>query len=258
MIPWARKHLGLLSLAVAGLMFWGWWFGTGQAARTARGGETEKVSIEVNLYSRRLIVYQEGKVVATYPVAIGKKETPTPVGEWRVTRKALHWGGGFGSRWIGLDVPWGIYGIHGTNKPWLIGRAVSHGCIRMRNQDVEKLYELVSPGTEVKVVGYLPSPKNPPLLRRGSASPEVVGLQFLLRNAGIYSGRADGRFGEATEEAVKKIEEYYNLPIDGTADRQVWSVLYTHHSQPGSALPLSEKQEEGSSEAPSFDGQKLE
>jgi len=44
------------------------------------------------------------------------------------------------------------YGIHGTNRPKSIGKAASHGCIRMRNQDVEELFTLVQVGDEVDLV----------------------------------------------------------------------------------------------------------
>ena len=50
-----------------------------------------------------------------------------------------------------LNVPWGIYGIHGTDKPWSIGQAVSHGCVRMYNQDAEELYGKVPVGTPVRI-----------------------------------------------------------------------------------------------------------
>lgn len=56
-----------------------------------------------------------------------------------------------GTRWIGLDAA--DVGIHGTNSPWLIGLPVSHGCIRMHNQDIEALYEAVELGSPVFVYG---------------------------------------------------------------------------------------------------------
>ncbi len=64
-----------------------------------------------------------------------------------------YWGGeGFGSRWLGLNVPWGgKYGIHGTNQPGSIGYNISAGCVRMRNRDIEELYELVSKDTIVHI-----------------------------------------------------------------------------------------------------------
>jgi len=66
---------------------------------------------------RILEVYNDGQLYKKYRVAVGKSETPTPVGEWKVVWKDYNWGSGFGTRWMGLNVPWGIYGIHGTNNP---------------------------------------------------------------------------------------------------------------------------------------------
>lgn len=63
-------------------------------------------------------------------MGVGKAATPTPLGYFKVTDKAA-WAGGFGTRWMGLDAPWGEYGIHGTNKPWTVGQRKSGGCIRM-------------------------------------------------------------------------------------------------------------------------------
>jgi lipoprotein-anchoring transpeptidase ErfK/SrfK len=56
-----------------------------------------------------------------------------------------------GTRWIGLSKQG--YGIHGTNQPGSIGRAASHGCIRMRKADVEELFEMVSVGDIVELRG---------------------------------------------------------------------------------------------------------
>jgi len=55
-----------------------------------------------------------------------------------------------GTRWMGLGYKG--YGIHGTNRPHSIGKAASHGCIRMRNHDVEELFELVQVGDPVDLV----------------------------------------------------------------------------------------------------------
>jgi len=89
-------------------------------------------------------------LVKEYSVAVGKPATPTPSGTWTITKKAL-WGEQFGGHFMQLSVPWGIYGIHGTNKPWSIGKSVSHGCIRMHSHEAEELYKLISIGTQVRI-----------------------------------------------------------------------------------------------------------
>jgi lipoprotein-anchoring transpeptidase ErfK/SrfK len=198
-----------------------------QEVSTNPGAPTGHITLTVDVPSRRLTVYADGVPFRTFPVAVGKKSTPSPIGEWRIVRKAVHWGTGFGTRWMGLNVPWGTYGIHGTNKPWSIGTYASHGCIRMLNKDVELLYQWVQPNTLVKIVGPLPRMKNPPTLRKGQANQDVVALQFLLQQVGVYSGDADGRFGDITEEAVKTYQLAQELPVTGIVDQTVWKSLWS-------------------------------
>jgi LysM repeat protein len=104
----------------------------------------------VNLANRTLTLFQNGAYVSTYPVAIGKPETPSPTGTFPILNKAYWPGGAFGSRWLGLTAD-GI-GVHGTNVPSSIGLAVSNGCIRMYNQDVEAIWELLFVGDIVTIV----------------------------------------------------------------------------------------------------------
>lgn len=105
--------------------------------------------IIVDLSDRKLHLLEGGKVVKTYPIAIGKRLTGTPVGEYTIVNKVPNPGGAFGVYWMGLSRP--HYGIHGTNNPASIGKAVSHGCIRMQNHDVLALASQVSLGTSVKI-----------------------------------------------------------------------------------------------------------
>lgn len=106
-------------------------------------------SIIVRLGSKTLELYKDGMLFKTYSVAIGKPSTPTPTGDFTIINKAINPGGAFGTRWLGLSKP--HYGIHGTNEPSSIGKAVSNGCVRMHNKDVEELTRLVSIGTKVKI-----------------------------------------------------------------------------------------------------------
>ena len=124
--------------------------------------------IVINLAERRLKVVRDGEVIGEYKIAIGKPDTPTPTGEFRITVKQSHPGlttGVFGARWMEFyrvttsDGILNIYGIHGTNAPHKIGDAVSHGCIRLSNHDVEELYREAYVGEPVEIVG--------PAARRG-------------------------------------------------------------------------------------------
>jgi len=99
-----------------------------------------------------LKLFNDNDFVKEYPVAVGKPSTPTPEGNWSIIKKGL-WGEQFGGHFMQLSVPWGIYGIHGTNKPWSVGKAVSHGCVRMYNKDAKELYDLVPIGTPVQIYG---------------------------------------------------------------------------------------------------------
>ncbi len=109
-------------------------------------------SITINITSHTLTLYKNGKVFKVYPVAVGKPSTPTPKGTFKIINRQLHPGGAFGIRWLGLNIPGGGYGIHGTNNPSSIGKSISNGCIRMYNNDVLELSNLVSIGTTVKII----------------------------------------------------------------------------------------------------------
>ena len=182
--------------------------------------------ILINLYAHQLTVLINGKPHKTYPVAVGKKQTRSPLGEWKIVSKGI-WGNGFGTRWMGLNIPWGIYGIHGTNKPWSIGTAASHGCFRMYNRDVEEIYRMVSVGTPVDVVGdhYLFYAKLPGTYKKGNRSQGVVTIQLRLKQLGYLNSRADGIFGSETENAVKIFQRLHGLPESGTVDTQTKNAL---------------------------------
>ncbi|TWH49377.1 L,D-transpeptidase family protein [Sporomusa sp. KB1] len=121
-------------------------------------------SITVNLPSRTIELFADNKVIKEFPIAIGKASTPTPIGTFAIISKDINpaWyppdqpgkvvpsgpDNPLGYRWLGI---WNNYGIHGTNAPESIGDAVSNGCIRMQEVDVEELFELVNCGTPVKI-----------------------------------------------------------------------------------------------------------
>jgi lipoprotein-anchoring transpeptidase ErfK/SrfK len=106
--------------------------------------------IDIDRRNRKLKLFDDDRLVREYPVAVGKPSTPTPEGNWTIIDKAL-WGAQFGGHFMRLSVPWGVYGIHGTNKPWSIGQAVSHGCVRMYSSDAAELYNTVFIGTPVHI-----------------------------------------------------------------------------------------------------------
>ena len=122
----------------------------------------------LNFKKRRVFVYQGQKIIASYPVAIGRRGFPTPTGQFRVIQMVREpvWEHPFtgqlvpsgknnplGARWIGFWTDGANFiGFHGTPQENLIGRAVSHGCVRMRNRDIKALFEKVQIGTSVIVI----------------------------------------------------------------------------------------------------------
>lgn len=174
------------------------------------------LTIRIDLTTQTLTILVDGKPYKNYTVAIGKPWTPSPPGEWKIVEKAHESGGAFGTRWLGLDVPWGSYGLHGTNRPWSIGRQASAGCVRMHNPDVEEIFTWVDVGIPVTIHGPVPE-ELWGTYRPGSVGLGVVALQWRLREAGFDPGRADGRFGQATGNAIRELQAYYGLPGDGTA-----------------------------------------
>ncbi|NFP91271.1 L,D-transpeptidase [Clostridium sporogenes] len=108
--------------------------------------------IVINTKTHTLTLFRDNNVYKTYKVAVGKPSTPTPKGTFKIINRAINPGGPFGARWLGLNIPYGDYGIHGTNNPSSIGKSVSNGCIRMFNNQVIELSNLVPIGTTVIIV----------------------------------------------------------------------------------------------------------
>lgn len=137
---------------------------------------TSHSGIVINLSELRLYYYFEAKgarYVTTFPVGIGREGDLTPTGIFKVMEKIVGpaWhvpdsirkeeprlpavvpagpNNPLGSHAMRLSLPTIL--IHGTNKPWGVGRRVSHGCIRLYPEDIPRLFKLVSIGTGVEIV----------------------------------------------------------------------------------------------------------
>jgi lipoprotein-anchoring transpeptidase ErfK/SrfK len=118
--------------------------------------------LEVNRDEFRLTLYEGDRVLTSAPVGIGTGDTPTPVGRFYLASllKPPDPNTIYGAYAYGLSgysetlLDWeagGIVGLHGTDQPDSIGRAASHGCIRMRNADIEKLVPLLPLGTPIDI-----------------------------------------------------------------------------------------------------------
>ena len=116
----------------------------------------------VSIPDRKLAVLEDDRVLKVFPVAVGADDSPSPEGEFQIINRLsnptyYHPGkvipagpdNPLGSRWIGLNLKG--YGIHGTNAPRSIGKAASHGCIRMAKRDLERFFEMVRVGDTVVI-----------------------------------------------------------------------------------------------------------
>ena len=139
--------------------------------------------IVVSIPDRKLALIESGKVVKVYQAAVGAPKSPSPTGSFTIIRRVVDpvWSSNgktvqpgknnpVGTRWIGLSIKG--YGIHGTNVPSSIGKNASHGCIRMRNHDVEELYTIVAIGDQVELYG-----ERTPELERIFGEPATVATE---------------------------------------------------------------------------------
>ena len=121
-----------------------------------------RTRILVDLSTRRLTVFDRGKPVLGAKVAVGARSTPTPTGRFYVNQRFREAdpSGVYGWAAIGISAfsevlhGWpqgGPVAIHGTNRPSLLGLAVSNGCIRVSNETVKRLWRLAPTGTPVLV-----------------------------------------------------------------------------------------------------------
>jgi lipoprotein-anchoring transpeptidase ErfK/SrfK len=118
----------------------------------------------ISIADRKLAVIENGAVQRIYPIAVGKNSTPSPTGSFlivdRITDPTYYHGNlvvrpgqhnPLGTRWMGLSEKG--YGIHGTNAPKSIGKAASHGCIRMARPDLEEVFSRTRVGDVVLILG---------------------------------------------------------------------------------------------------------
>jgi L,D-transpeptidase catalytic domain len=120
--------------------------------------------IVVDLSARELVLYRDGEPAVRSRIAVGAPATPTPTGRYYVNQRliASDPGGPWGPAALGVSAfsdvlqEWsqgGPIGIHGTNEPSSIGVAASHGCIRLPNHVLLKVFRATDAGTPVIIKG---------------------------------------------------------------------------------------------------------
>ena len=145
--------------------------------------------IVVSIPDRKLAVIEGDRIVRIFETAVGAPKSPSPTGVYKIVNsiadptwytkgKVVPPGkcNPLGTRWLGLSCRG--YGIHGTNRPNSIGRNASHGCIRMRNREVEELFKMVAVGDQVELYGEL--------------TPEIAHL-FAMPSPAVATGELAGQ-----------------------------------------------------------------
>ena len=153
---------------------------TAASAQITHKVEPPRRKILVSIADRKLAVLEDGNILKIFPVAVGASVTPSPAGAFQIVNRLVNPGyfhpgivippgktNPLGPRWIGLNQKG--YGIHGTNEPSSIGKAASHGCIRLRNRDIQELFVMVRVGD---VVGILS--ERDPLTTEIFGGPEAI------------------------------------------------------------------------------------
>jgi len=134
-------------------------------------------SIVINVADLRLYWVRDGALMASFPVGVGREDWETPSGHYTIVgrrrdpvwhvpksiqremkdrgepvKKRVEPGpdNPLGKFWLQLSAPG--YGIHGTNAPWSVGKFTTHGCVRLRPDDIEWLFNNVPTGTPVDII----------------------------------------------------------------------------------------------------------
>jgi len=125
----------------------------------------KKFSVVIDKSQNLLFLKKDDEVFKTYVVSTGMNDS-TPMGTFKIVTRVKNpvWfrkdigvtvpaddpENILGSRWLGLNKKG--YGIHGTNQPQTLGSRETRGCVRMRNKDVEEVFDILPRGTEVTIL----------------------------------------------------------------------------------------------------------
>lgn len=191
-----------------------------QAVATPNSSTAGTRTIVVSLRDRKLALIENGQVVKVYRVAVGKPSTPSPAGAYTIADRVVNPtyyhhgkvippgpGNPVGDRWMGLNIHG--FGIHGTNVPSSIGKAASHGCIRMGKADIEDLFGRVRVGDSVELVserdaetarifGDMPKPPAAPAAMLTAKTESPAAQTAAPASAGLINALANATITTAT------------------------------------------------------------
>jgi hypothetical protein len=115
----------------------------------------------INRRTLRATLFRDGRAIFNAPIGVGKSSTITPPGQFYVMEKLITLNDPeYGPYALGTSAyaptlsEWpggGVVGVHGTNEPQLIPGRPSHGCVRMRNADITRLWKLIAVGTPIEI-----------------------------------------------------------------------------------------------------------
>jgi len=128
---------------------------------------------------------------------------------------------------MGLDVPWGTYGIHGTTEPESIGSSASHGCIRMYSKHVKELYNMVTYGTPVVIVNgpFGPFGQGFCNINPGDRGADVMAIQERLLKLGFFKGYVSGIYDDELQYAIHKFQKSNGLQMKNTITKKDWNTM---------------------------------
>lgn len=186
-----------------------------------QGKNREQWKVKINIPATTMYVYKDDQLWKELDIAVGRREKQTPIGKFYIVSKIKDptWypegkdpvppgpDNPLGSYWLGLNIPG--YGIHGNNNPFSIGYWVSSGCIRVKNEEVALLYEVLPVGTLVEIV-YEPANL---LIKKDRI--------WLDLYPDIYHLVPDLR--QLVHDTVEKGYPFFNLHDDG-----LWHVIGEH------------------------------
>jgi hypothetical protein len=160
------------------------WFGAAFVGAALLLPATAKADILVNISKsqQRMAVSVDGSELYRWPVSTGRRHFPTPSGAFHPTRLERHW---YSRQYELTPMPWSMfffrgYAVHGTMEAYNLGRAASHGCVRLRPDHAATLFSLMHKRklAETKIVvmdGPLPAPPRAvPMADAGAPKAETV------------------------------------------------------------------------------------
>ena len=157
--------------------------------------------------------FSHGRLEESYPIALGSPSALTPCGYWQVLSREANPGGFFGTRWLGLSIPFGAYGIHGTDNPEAIGTKTTHGCIYMLNPHIETLFAQVPLNAPVLITGPAATGR---MLQPGVLpGRDIQRAQSILQTLHLFDHHPDGRYTAATAAAVIAFQRLEGLEPSG-------------------------------------------